>query len=184
MMGVSMSEGFIYILTNRSLKDNIVKIGKTSRSPEERAREISSNTGVATPFEVAFKVEVYDCDMIELLVHQELSKYRVNQDREFFAINFEKARSIISAVVALHLKIKIDEDCKKLNMLAQNITGDDFFNIKKKLIPSDSDSDSIRYNAEKYYSFALRDRDSGDYKSAYNNMKRSADVFLGISQNL
>ena len=37
--------GFIYILVNRALPD-LVKVGKTTTSPEQRTEELSSSTGV------------------------------------------------------------------------------------------------------------------------------------------
>jgi hypothetical protein len=46
--------GFIYVLINVSM-DGLVKIGKTQRDPEKRAIELSSATGVPTPFIVAFE---------------------------------------------------------------------------------------------------------------------------------
>ena len=34
--------GYIYIITNDCFKDNIVKIGKTSKTPDERCAELYS----------------------------------------------------------------------------------------------------------------------------------------------
>jgi hypothetical protein len=45
--------GFIYILINPSMA-GLVKIGKTTRDPEARAKELSQATGVPTPFYVAY----------------------------------------------------------------------------------------------------------------------------------
>lgn len=80
-----MAQGYIYALINPSLH-GLVKVGKTTKEPEVRAKEISSDTGVPTPFIVAFKVFVSDCDSAELFLHSllQIKGFRINQNREFF----------------------------------------------------------------------------------------------------
>ncbi len=41
-----MAEGYIYILLNRAFQNDLHKIGMTTKTPEERARETSNATGV------------------------------------------------------------------------------------------------------------------------------------------
>ena len=65
-------KGYIYALINPSLK-GLVKVGKTSRNPEARAIELSSATGVPTPFIVGYEILVDDCDAAESFVHELLS---------------------------------------------------------------------------------------------------------------
>ena len=86
---VSEQEGIIYVLINSSMP-GLVKIGKTTRSSEDRAMEIST-TGVPTPFEVAFEVHVSDCDVAEQVVRQALTEFRINNDREFFSMPLKQA---------------------------------------------------------------------------------------------
>lgn len=45
--------GYIYILYNQTA-NGFVKIGKTQRNPEDRSKELSSATGVPTPFTVVY----------------------------------------------------------------------------------------------------------------------------------
>ena len=59
-----MNIGYIYIMINPSYP-NLVKIGKTSRSPEERAAELSQTSGVPTPFYVAYEELVKDYGRVE-----------------------------------------------------------------------------------------------------------------------
>lgn len=82
------SKGYVYILINPSMP-GLLKIGKTTRLPEDRAKEISLATGVATPFIVAYKIKVNDCDAGERYIHSflELQGYRVNPSREFFEVD-------------------------------------------------------------------------------------------------
>jgi hypothetical protein len=82
--------GTLYILVNASMP-NLVKIGKTTKSAVERAKELSSGTGVATPFHVAYELAVSDCDVAERLLHERLASHRISSDREFFAIDVREA---------------------------------------------------------------------------------------------
>ena len=63
--------GYLYILTNPSL-GNMVKVGKTNRSPRDRINELSAATGIPTPFVLAFDAYVEDCDAAEGYVHARL----------------------------------------------------------------------------------------------------------------
>jgi TPR repeat protein len=66
--------------------ENLVKVGKTTRNPEERASELSSATGVPTPFVVAYDAYFDDCYMAEDYVHKKLEQkgFRLSSNREFF----------------------------------------------------------------------------------------------------
>jgi hypothetical protein len=89
-----MSNGYVYILINESLK-GLIKIGKTSISSNERARKLSSNTGIPTPFKVAYEVFSNDCDNLEKTIHNELNDFRVNANREFFHYPLDKAIKLV-----------------------------------------------------------------------------------------
>lgn len=77
--------GYVYALINPTLA-GMVKVGKTTKDPNERAKELSSATGVPTPFLVAYQIYVADCCNAEKCVHTYLeeSGYRVSGNREFF----------------------------------------------------------------------------------------------------
>ncbi len=74
----------------------LLKIGITSRSPEERRREISSATGVPKEFSVAYEIFTHDAERLEKTIHADLQFVRVNTNREFFKIELAEAISIIS----------------------------------------------------------------------------------------
>lgn len=74
-----------------SEKPELVKIGRTSRDPETRAKELSSDTGVSMPYIVAYQVETVYASEIESAVHRRLSDSRVNPNREFFRVRTRKA---------------------------------------------------------------------------------------------
>lgn len=79
-------QGYIYAMINPSIK-GMIKVGKTKRDPEERARELSAHTGVPTAYMVAYAAEVGDCDRAERYVHSRLAEnnFRVSNNREFFS---------------------------------------------------------------------------------------------------
>jgi len=92
------SEGWIYILTNPSLEKDLLKVGKTTRTPQERVKEISAPTGVPTNYHVAFQKEVADCDLVEVIIGKELQRYKYNQNREFFKLPLKTAIEVVEIV--------------------------------------------------------------------------------------
>lgn len=94
-----MANGHVYIFLNAAMP-GMLKIGMTTRSPEERAREVSQGTGVATPFNVAYSEEVPDCAAAEALIHSRLERYRVHQRREFFHLDLRDAIRHVSEIAS------------------------------------------------------------------------------------
>jgi hypothetical protein len=82
--------GWIYALINPSMPQNLLKIGMTNRSPENRVKELSSKTAVPTPFQIIFQKQVGNCEYVEKLIHKKLDKYRYKQNREFFKVSSDK----------------------------------------------------------------------------------------------
>mgnify|MGYP003308676464 CR=1 FL=1 len=93
---MEQTKGYVYAMINPSYKD-LVKIGKTTKDPEDRAKELSSATGVATPFIVVYKRFFNNCSVAEKRVHSILTEqgYRVNDSREFFSVSIPDAINII-----------------------------------------------------------------------------------------
>ena len=94
-----MSQQYIYILLNASLK-GLLKIGRTNRSPEERAQELSASTNMPTPFLVAYEETVPDSAIAEKLIHDRLGSqgYRITDAREFFSVPLKDAIQIVAEV--------------------------------------------------------------------------------------
>ncbi|MBT3015117.1 MAG: GIY-YIG nuclease family protein [Candidatus Thiodiazotropha endolucinida] len=88
-------EGKIYILRNPYLKNTIVKIGRTSRISEKRAKEISGATGVPFEYEVLYEEDVFDSHLAEKIIHSKLDHDRVNPRREFFQLPLKKAVKVV-----------------------------------------------------------------------------------------
>ena len=93
-----MAEGYIYILLNRAFQNDHYKIGMTTKTPEERARELSGATGVPRAFEVLYEQRVVDCHRAERLLHRRIHQYRSIGNREFFQIPLKAAIKALEGV--------------------------------------------------------------------------------------
>ena len=82
----------VYILTNQSMPETI-KIGITDNL-ERRIKELD-NTSTPLPFECFYAVEVQDASKIEKKIHEGLDDKRIRQNREFFNVSPEQAKSIL-----------------------------------------------------------------------------------------
>jgi hypothetical protein len=87
-------DSWVYILSNPSIP-NMYKIGYTKHSPDKRAKQLSNATGVVLPYKVEWAFHCYNGETLETEVHNFLSLYRVNNQREFFQINLEEAKTAI-----------------------------------------------------------------------------------------
>lgn len=85
---------WIYVLSNEVMPD-VVKIGYTKQLPEERANQISSATGVATPFKVEYAFKCHEGEFLESEIHKHLDSCRVSTNREFFSIGIKEAKEVI-----------------------------------------------------------------------------------------
>ncbi|MCU0688436.1 MAG: GIY-YIG nuclease family protein [Phycisphaerales bacterium] len=90
------ASGYIYILVNAAY-EKLVKIGLTTRTPEERCAELSASTGVPKPFRVYWSLAVFgDVRAVEATVHQDLKALR--RGKEFFQISPIEAKQAIIRV--------------------------------------------------------------------------------------
>lgn len=95
---MSAKEGYLYVMQNGSIANGtLLKIGVTTKHPLERVKELSSSSGVATPFVLAFYKKVNDPFVAEAAIHRQLEYCRTNDSREFFLIPLEVAIRIVSA---------------------------------------------------------------------------------------
>lgn len=95
--------GYVYILTNPSFKDEIVKIGITSGTVEKRMKELHT-TGVPLPFEEYASYKTTKYAEVERFMHRSLSLLadnRVNNSREFFKIKPEVALDYLMQIADL-----------------------------------------------------------------------------------
>jgi hypothetical protein len=88
---------YVYILLNPSFP-NLLKIGSTTKAPEDRAKVLSKGTGVPQEFEVIWVYTCFKAEKIEREVHKKLRKYRINNQREFFQIDLQTAIDSIETI--------------------------------------------------------------------------------------
>lgn len=86
---------WVYVLSNPTTP-GLLKIGYTKLTPDERARQISNATGVALPYNVEWAYKCFNGEQLEGEVHRKLKAYRVNSNREFFQIQLEEAKEVIT----------------------------------------------------------------------------------------
>lgn len=104
---------YIYVLVNRSVP-NMVKIGMTTKTPQQRAKEISQATGVAEPWIPVFEFKCYRSDLLEKEIHDYLSEWRVNTHREMFLIDSYTAEKVIEDLGYKYSTARWDNKFNKL----------------------------------------------------------------------
>ncbi|MEM1221938.1 MAG: GIY-YIG nuclease family protein [Verrucomicrobiota bacterium] len=95
--GHSLEE--LYIMRCHVMKQNIFKVGFTTKTSEERARELSSATGVPKSFVVLKKWKCQDAQKVETDVQIALLPYRVENSREFFRVKLSIIENTIERVL-------------------------------------------------------------------------------------
>lgn len=118
---MSNHPGYVYVLINPATP-NLVKIGKTTKDPEERARELSSATGVPEPFIIIYKAFFQDCTKGEEFVHELLSSKRISNKREFFRVSNTEA---INAVIQAEEKIGSSEKNDGDDLMGNSTSGNE-----------------------------------------------------------
>lgn len=97
------NQGFVYVLTNPSFKDDWVKIGKSSRPVDVRSKELD-NTAVPLPFEIFATMQTAKYSEAEKLLHKNIDRLtdlRIRQNREFFNVAPELALELLLDVAKL-----------------------------------------------------------------------------------
>ena len=98
--------GCVYILKNEAMPD-LVKIGYTLGTAEERAQQLSQPTGIPMPFEVVADADglaFEECETLEAEIHKELAEHRVNPRREFFKYPVDDASRLLEKLHTSTLK--------------------------------------------------------------------------------
>lgn len=87
--------GELYILRCALMEEEVYKVGWTSSTAENRAKQLSTATGVPLAFVVVESWFHNDPEGLETEVHALLSPYRLNNQREFFKLEFTALRKIV-----------------------------------------------------------------------------------------
>jgi flagellar biosynthesis GTPase FlhF len=103
-------EGWVYVLTNERVP-GLVKIGKTSKVPEIRAKELSSETGVPGEWVVVYKAFVPGYSNVERIAHDKLKAAGQHDSKEYFTCKpFEAIRHIRDSTTIKFEESKEDVD--------------------------------------------------------------------------
>ena len=90
-------DSWVYVLSNPA-QPGILKIGYTSNTPEERARQLSNATGVALPYVVEYAYSCWNGLELEKDIHERLNEYRLSKQREFFQVDLDEVKEIIGEI--------------------------------------------------------------------------------------
>ncbi|MDN3494291.1 GIY-YIG nuclease family protein [Winogradskyella bathintestinalis] len=127
-----MKRGFIYILSNNSLKADLLKIGKTTKKSTDRSKQLSASTSIPENFKVEDEFEFADLNWAEKEIHNSLSEYRYNKKREFFTCEFDIAKQVIIETQIIDKQRQIDKLKKDINGFENILNSSEF--IKHKWI--------------------------------------------------
>ena len=105
---VELAENFnyVYVFSNKSYPKNTYKIGWTSGLPEDRADQLSSETGVLHPFKVEYSKKFKDAENVEKKIHQHFNEYRVRKNKEYFDLDIKKIKIYIEGIEGAKIRTK------------------------------------------------------------------------------
>jgi hypothetical protein len=72
-----------------------LKIGYTKNDPTTRAKQLSSSTGVASPFIVEHAFKCFNAEVLEGELHKFFEEYRVSNNREFFRLSLDEVKKVV-----------------------------------------------------------------------------------------
>lgn len=81
--------GHVYILKNKSMP-GLLKVGMTTKGVSRRICQLSSSTGVPTPFELVAEFETPTPRLHESVAHEIMTPTRVSC-KEFFSVDEDTA---------------------------------------------------------------------------------------------
>jgi hypothetical protein len=142
--------GYVYIMINQAFP-HLLKIGKTEKNPDERARELSS-TGVPSPFIVLHNEYVADCATVESEMHRLFAQFRESSRREFFRIERSEAIRVLSELAkkypadAHSQRVKQDEAGNFYIAVLECFPTNNFITINEKYIDTELLRKKLRNN--------------------------------------
>ena len=105
-----MKEQCVYIMSNPSYDDDVLKIGWTRKHQIKRAMQA---TGVPTSFVVEFVISTQEGLELETQIYDHLKEYRIEFNRKFFKISKDVLREILTN--ELKLVLTADPDGSEKN---------------------------------------------------------------------
>uniref|UniRef100_A0A6C0AV47 Bacteriophage T5 Orf172 DNA-binding domain-containing protein n=1 Tax=viral metagenome TaxID=1070528 RepID=A0A6C0AV47_9ZZZZ len=96
-------EQYVYVMSNSSFPEDMLKIGWTRQHPNIRANNLHTS-GIPTPFIVEYVIITPNGSKLEKQIHNHINTYRVNSNREFFKISKEELTKILENDLMLELR--------------------------------------------------------------------------------
>jgi hypothetical protein len=121
-------EQYVYVMSNPSFSNDMLKIGWTREHPNIRANNLQTS-GIPTPFIVEFVIITQTGFELEKQIHNYIKTYRVKSNREFFKISQCILVEILTKNLNLELtqiteimvpNIKLPKYGKKINRIQPN----------------------------------------------------------------
>jgi hypothetical protein len=188
-------EQYVYVMSNPSFPEDMLKIGWTREHPNIRANDLHTS-GVPTPFIVEFVIITLEGSKVEKIIHNYIKTYRVNSNREFFKISKEELTRILvndlmfelTSITEISAPINIKKNNNKkvneIKILYEQVKkeADDFFGEfkkeKSKLVIKEINNkkyvyiSAVEYNQTPLHIHGFEDDDEGHIKNAYYFINR------------
>jgi hypothetical protein len=105
-----MKDQYVYIMSNPSYDDDVLKIGWTRKHHIKRSMQA---TGVPTSFVVESVIITHEGHELERQIHNHLMQYRIEPNRKFFKISKDVLREILTNELKLVLTCISEDDSEK-----------------------------------------------------------------------
>lgn len=115
--------GWVYVLANKAMP-GVYKVGMTTSTPEKRAKELSSSSGVPFPFDVVSRYRSDDPWAHEKQIHQLLSRYRINEGREFFRAPLQTIEDVCDQVIPNGSTVAVEKLASLYNLICFDHTNE------------------------------------------------------------
>lgn len=89
-------EGYVYIISNPSLTEDLIKIGFTKRDPSERLKELDQ-AGLPTEYIEHYRIFTNDARQLEIRLHKHFAAQRYRKDKEFFKLSPHEVYAVLQA---------------------------------------------------------------------------------------
>jgi hypothetical protein len=89
-------EGYVYIISNPSIAEDLVKIGFTKRDPSERLKELDQ-AGLPTEYIEHYRIFTKDARQLEVRLHKHFAAQRYREDKEFFRLSPHEVYAVLQS---------------------------------------------------------------------------------------
>lgn len=89
-------EGFVYVISNPSITEDLIKIGFTKRDPSERIKELDQ-AGLPTEYIEHYRIYTKDARQLEIRLHEHFAAQRYRKDKEFFRLSPHEVYAVLKS---------------------------------------------------------------------------------------